>query len=215
VQFIARHFNTRILSDTTLTMDNNEEAELFVGAEIPFIEKSQITPEGTRADSFTYKPAGTTLKITPNINQEGKVVMNIFLEASQRRVGEVILGGEVLDTRRFDTMLAVEDGQTIVMGGIMREQEVEGTRGVPILKDIPFFRLVFGKRDTRQATTELVAFITPTVLRTRAEDEAATRKFTERLGGEHNWQPVRDPYGPTEGQPLSQNLQEEGPEESQ
>jgi type II secretory pathway component GspD/PulD (secretin) len=215
VQFIARHFNTRILSDTTLTMDNNEEAELFVGAEIPFIEKSQITPEGTRADSFTYKPAGTTLKITPNINQEGKVVMNIFLEASQRRVGEVILGGEVLDTRRFDTMLAVEDGQTIVMGGIMREQEVEGTRGVPILKDIPFFRLVFGKRDTRQETTELVAFITPTVLRTRAEDEAATRKFTERLGGEHNWQPVRDPYGPTEGQPLSQNLQEEGPEESQ
>ncbi|KPJ59657.1 MAG: hypothetical protein AMS15_06815, partial [Planctomycetes bacterium DG_23] len=189
VQFIARHFNTRILSDTTLTVDNNKPAELFVGAEIPFIEKSQITPEGTRADSFTYKPAGTTLKITPNINQEGKVVMSIFLEASQRRVGEVILGGEVLDTRRFNTMLAVEDGQTIVMGGIMREEEVEGIRGVPILKDIPFLRLVFSKKDTRHETTELVAFITPTVLRTRAQDEATTRKFTERLGEQHDWQP--------------------------
>ena len=188
VQFITRRFDTRILSDTTLTMENNEEAEMFVGAEIPFIEKSQITPEGTRADSFTYKAAGTTLRITPNINQKGKVVMSIFLEASQRREGEVILGGAILDTRRFNTTLAVEDGQTIVMGGIMREQEVEGIRGVPILKDIPLIRLMFSKKDTRQETTELVAFITPTVLWTRAEDEATTRKFTERLREEHDWQ---------------------------
>lgn len=195
IQFMALRFNTRILSDTALMMENNKKGTMFVGAEIPFIEKSQITPEGTRADSFTYRKAGTTLTLTPKINEENEVLMNILLESSQIREGVVILGGQVLDTRKFDTMLRLQNQQTIVIGGIMREQELKGKRGVPILQHIPILNLLFRKKDTKNEITELVAFITPTVLRTTEEDDALTRETTEGLRERRDVDPFpKNPY---------------------
>jgi len=192
VQFMARNYNTRILSDTSLSMNNNEEAEIFVGAEIPFPEKSTISPEGTRTDALIYRDAGTQLTIMPNINQDGKVVMNISLSAIQVREGEVLFGAPMLDKREFKTVLDVEDGQTVVMGGILREQESEGRRGVPILRHIPVINWIFGKKTKEHTVTELVAFISPNVLWTPADDIARTEKTKEGLRERHDWQPLND-----------------------
>ena len=195
VQFLARNYDMKILADTAITINNNKEGTIFVGSEIPFIENSQVKADGTRNDSFKYRNAGTELKITPNINQDNRVVMDIHLESSQIRSGEELLGAYILDTRKFQTMLAVENRQTVVMGGIMREQEVEGNRGVPILRHIPIVNWVFGKRDKEHQLTELVAFITPSVTRTPEEDAAKTRETKEGLRERYDWQPLNDEEG--------------------
>ena len=187
VQFLRRHADTRILSEPTLAMNNNEEGKIFVGSRIPFITNSQTSAEGSLTQSFEYRDAGTTLTITPNINEFDRVEMKVKLESSQIRPGEVLFGGFILDTREFDTELAVETGDTIVVGGIMRESESEAVRRVPILGYIPVVNLVFKKRDTKRETTELIAFITPTVLRSTEADAAVTRESADRVDRIQNW----------------------------
>ena len=187
VQFMQRHADTHILSEPTLVMNNNQTANIFVGSRIPFITKSQSTPEGTLNQSFEYKDAGTTLKITPNINTVDKVVMKVELESSQIRPGEVLFGGFIIDSRQFNTELAVESGETIVIGGIRRESDSEAVRRVPVLGHIPIVNLAFRKKDTKREATELIAFITPSVLRGGDSDREVTREAVDRLEVIQDW----------------------------
>jgi general secretion pathway protein D len=190
IQFLQRHADTRILSDTTISMNNNIPADVFVGTQIPFITNSQTTPEGALNQSFEYKDAGTTLKITPNINELDKVEMKIELEASQVRAGEVLFGGQLIDTRQFNTNVAVNSGDTIVIGGIMRESDAESSRGFPILEKVPVLNLATRKKDKKRETVELIAFITPEVLRSREEDAAATQAAAQELENINRWRPI-------------------------
>jgi len=190
IQFIQRHADARILSEPTLVMNNNEPANIFVGSRIPFITNSQATPEGTLTQSFEYKDAGTMLKITPNINELDKVVMKVELESSQIRPGEVLFGGFIIDSRQFNTELAVESGQTILIAGIMRESEADSVRRVPILGQVPVLKHAFRKRDTKLETTELIALITPIVLRDADAETAATRQTAGQLENINTWRPL-------------------------
>ena len=104
----------------------------------------------------------------------------------------MILGGEILDTRRFQTEMAVEHGQTMVIGGIMREEESEYIRRIPILGHLPLLKYLFSKKDTRFETTELIAFITPRVMRTLEDDIAVTRDVSEQLNVPEDWHPRLD-----------------------
>ncbi len=192
IQFLQRNVDTRILAEPTLVMNNNEPADLFFGSEIPFIQDSQTTPQGALNQSFDYKPAGITLKITPNINQLDKVVMKIELESSQVRQGEVLFGGLLLDTRKFNTEVAVKSGATIVIGGIMRETESEVIRRVPIIGRVPILNLAFRKKDKKRETTELIAFITATVIRDSDADAKITSETAEQLSIIEAWRPLKD-----------------------
>jgi len=158
-------------------VNNNQEADIFVGSEVPRLTDS-ITEPGTiaRRDSFEYTEIGTQLTIKPHINKEDKVVTSVQIEASERRPGEVLFGGEVFDKRNYNTELAVESGQTMVIGGILTEDESEVIHKVPLLGDIPLLGALFKKTDTEVTTRELIAFITPTVLRERREDEEVTQE---------------------------------------
>ncbi|NLW50359.1 MAG: hypothetical protein GXY85_05885 [Candidatus Brocadiaceae bacterium] len=175
VQFLQRTFCARVLAQPTLVANNNEEATLFVGSEIPFISQSISQPGTTaRSDSFEYRDVGLTLKIKPHINKHGQVVTSVLLESSQVREGEALFGAAIIDTRKYETHLAVDSGQTIVIGGILNVEEAEIVSRVPILGHIPVLKLLFSKRDRVTNTRELIAFVTPTVLRVRSEDDAVT-----------------------------------------
>ena len=190
-QFILEHFDSRILSDTTLTMDNNRRGRIFVGSQIPFITNSQ-TFQSQVTNSFQYMNVGTELIMTPIINTENRVVMDIQMTAAQVEPGVIILGGQVIDTRNFTTMLAVENNQTIVMGGIVSEQSVENIRRTPILGYIPVLDWIFAKKDKQRVVTEIVAFITPVVLRGPAEVNDMTHKTEEGIKRRQEW-PILPP----------------------
>ncbi len=188
VQFLQREFDARVLSSPSLVVNNNTEATIFVGQEIPFINESQSEPGTTaRNDSFEYREVGTKLVIKPHINDSDKVVTSIQLTASKVREGETLFGGAILDTRNYDTELAVDSGQTVVIGGIMRQEEAEIINRVPILGHIPVLKWLFSKKDKVVTTTELIAFITPTVLRDRTDDDETTQKQRDQMDELDKW----------------------------
>ena len=173
-------------------MNNNEPGDIFAGTEFLYPTTSQATPQGGVTQSFAPKTAGTKLKITPNINDIDKAVMKVELEASQIRAGEDIGGAPVIDKRLFNTELAVKSGDTMVVGGIVRNTDTEQIRRVPILGHIPVLGIPFRKKDSIHETVELVVFITPTVLRSSEDALVATREIAEGLKTTKDWQPLRD-----------------------
>jgi len=192
VQFLQRESDSRVLAEPLLVMNNNQESSIFAGEEFLYPTASQVTPQGGVTRSFAPREAGIRLKITPNINDVDKVVMKVELEASQTRAGEESGGAPIIDKRQFNTELAVKNGDTIVVGGIVRDIDSEQIRRIPILGHIPGLGALFRKRDTKRETIELVAFITPTVLRTSEDDTAATAEAAARITSKEDWNPLRD-----------------------
>jgi type II secretory pathway component GspD/PulD (secretin) len=192
VQFLERYADTEILAEPMLVMNNNEKSWVFAGEEFLYPTASQATPQGGVTTSFSPKEAGTRLTITPNINDVDKVVMKVELEVSQTRAGEEVAGAPKIGKSQFNTELAVKNGDTIVVGGIIRQATGEQIRRIPILGHIPGLGIPFRKKDSIRETTELVVFITPTVLRTSEDDLAATRGIAERIKTTKDWQPLRD-----------------------
>ncbi len=182
IQFLQRNFNVRVVSQPKLAVNNNKEAKTFVGSQVPFITSSQ-TPTGTVATeaSFEYRPVGITLKTRPHTNRNDKVVTAVEITSGQFREGEALFGGFVLGERTYQTELAVESGQAMIIGGILQQEESESIHRVPTLGHIPVLGLLFSKTGKTITTTELIAFIIPTVLRTRADDDAATRREDEQI----------------------------------
>ncbi len=126
------------------------------------------------------------------------MVTTIEIVSSQIRPGEVVFGGLILDSRRFETELAVDDGQTIVIGGIMRTEEAETVHRVPILGYIPILSLIFSKTDSQNIQTELIAFITPTVLTNRKSADDVTTKQRQKLEELQRWMKERNGKDSTE-----------------
>ena len=190
-QFVIEHFDSRILSDTSLTMDNNRHGEIFVGSQVPLLTNSQTYLNQT-TNGVVYTKVGTDLTMTPIINTEDRVVMDIQMMASQLEPGVLINGSPVIDSRNFTTMLAVENNQTIVIGGIMSEQSVENIRRMPILGYIPVLDWVFAKKDKERLVTEIIAFITPVVLRGPADANKLTHDIEEGVKQRQEW-PILPP----------------------
>lgn len=184
VQFLQRNFDAHVHSQPSIVVDNNKQATIFVGSEIPYLEQTQGEPGSTaRNYSYGYKDVGTKLVIRPHINKNRNVMMSVNIEASQIRPGQLLFGGQITDKRTYETELAVEDAQTMVLGGILRQEKGETIHRVPILGHIPLLNLLFRKKDKIVTTTELIAFITPIVLSDRAAADRATEQQRGTLEG--------------------------------
>jgi type II secretion system protein D len=171
VQFLRKNTDATVLAEPKINVSDNEMGRLFVGAQVPFITATTFTPQGGRNDSFEYRDVGITLEVTPHINNSDEVAMKIRTESSNMRVGQVLLGGAILDTRNFETDLLVRSGQTIVLGGILQREDLETVRKVPVLGSIPGLGWAFKKRDKLNREVELIVFLRPVI--TRSAEEAA------------------------------------------
>ena len=149
----------RILSTPRVSTQNNGEAEITQGIQIPI----QTTANNTVTVSF--KDAALTLKVTPQITASGTVIMKIALENSQADFSRAVNGIPPINTQRANTQVLVLDGQTTVIGGIYTSQEQTLNDRTPGLGSVPLLRWLF-KRDTiNDQSTELLIFITPRVIK--------------------------------------------------
>lgn len=179
-----------------LTMDN-EEAEIVIANEIPFLTGTSTTTVGGNIQTFIdRRDVGITLRFTPTINESNSVKLKIFQEISN--VLSTPLGGisaeEVGPTtqkRTAKSTLVVRDGQTIVIGGLMQDNVTANRRKAPCLGDIPGFGLLFRSSSRDNDKTNLLIFITPRIVRS-AQDiadvthqkEKAMEEFKEKQGVE-------------------------------
>jgi type IV pilus assembly protein PilQ len=152
----------KIVSTPRVTTLNGQKATIAQGTKIPYTTTSQ---DGT---NIQFENAELKLDVTPEINPDGSVILDI--KASNSAVGTIYQtsNGETpsIDEKKAETKVLVRNGQTTVIGGIFVESERESNTGVPLLKDIPFLGYLFKSTTKSKERRELLIFITPRILET-------------------------------------------------
>jgi general secretion pathway protein D len=178
--------NTNILSTPNITTLDNEEAELIVGQNLPFVTGS-FTGTGSENPQNPFQTierqdVGLTLKVTPQIN-EGDTVKMVL----EQEVSSVIPGtfeqGIATRKRSIKTTVLVDDGGLLVLGGLIAEEVSDTKSKVPLLGDIPLLGVLFRTENTTRTKGNLMVFLRPTILRDRRDADFVTNEKYTRLRG--------------------------------
>jgi len=165
VDLLVKHVNAKILNQPTLWTKDNEEAVFIKGKQVAFITNAQSDSSNITAvnESFEYNDVGLTLRVRPNITPEKAVDMTINLIISQ--VDPELINDEIavsnLDTT---THLIINNGQTVMLGGILFQNDSTVKQKVPLLGDIPVVGNIFRHTERQAANDELLVFVTPYVI---------------------------------------------------
>jgi general secretion pathway protein D len=171
---------TNILSTPNLVTLDNEEAKIVVGQNVPFITGS-FTNTGTATTSpfqtIERKDVGTTLRIKPQIGENGTVRMTIYQESSSVASTTAVgtdNAGPTTNKRSIESTIVVDDGQIIVLGGLIEDNYTSTRSKVPLLGDIPFLGALFRSENRSRKRTNLMVFLRPVVMR----DQGASNKVS-------------------------------------
>lgn len=172
-----------ILDRPLILAANNEEAEIVVGEQRPFVQVQRSTDGGVLDEVVQYKDVGTSLRVLPTISADGYVQLAVTQEvnsATNKEAGGGV-NAPVISTRAIQTQLLVRDGHTAVLGGLSGRQRDRTSGGVPFLSDIPLIGGLFGRKVRENTDFELFVFITPHVIYSDDDlDEAADDIRTNR-----------------------------------
>jgi type IV pilus assembly protein PilQ len=156
---LERSGNGKLLSTPRVSTQNNIEAEITQGIQIP------IQTAANNTVTVTFKDAALTLKVNPQITAAGTVIMKIAVENASPDFGRAVLGIPPINTQRANTTVLVSDGQTTVIGGIYTSQEQATNDRTPGLSRVPFLNWLFKRDTTNEQSTELLIFITPRIIK--------------------------------------------------
>ncbi len=184
---IKEHSRTNILSTPQITVLDNEEGTIEVGERVPTSTTTSSTAAG-QTQSVTMEDATIKLKIKPFISPDSD---SIKLQIDQKikqpsskvpQAQDLRNSSIILTTRNLETSVVVNDGDTIVLGGLISDQQLENITKVPILGDIPILGWLFKSKRTVVTKSNLLVFLTPTIIRTKSEQKKLlTKKLTERI----------------------------------
>jgi general secretion pathway protein D len=182
INLAASDSNVRLLSTPIIITTDNTEARLSVGEQRPIVTStsSYANSSGTQSSNYEYKDIGINLTVTPRINPQRVVVMEVLQQADQVG-GEVSIDGNqvpIILNREFEAQISVPDRGTIALGGLINSETRDSVVKIPILGDIPLIgRYLFSSTKKENVQTELIVLLTPHVLANL--DEAKTQ--TDRL----------------------------------
>lgn len=173
IDFLVKNVNAKIMNEPTLWAKDNEEATFFRGRTIPFISRSQSSTEGgATTQTFAKENVGVTLRVRPNITPENSIDMELNLIIS-RQEPELILGNTATSETNTTTHLIIEDGTTVLLSGILFQQDVEIERKLPLLGDIPLAGELFKHKELLTENSEVMIFLTPYVIEDVTEGAVA------------------------------------------
>jgi general secretion pathway protein D len=175
--------DVHILSRPVVIAANNEQAQILVGSQRPFVQVSRSLPTdaASRDQVVEYKDVGTKLSVRPTISQDGYVMLDVTQEVNNA-TNEVAFNAPVISTRSVQTQLLIKDGQTVALGGLTDKQRDSNHGGIPVLSRIPLLGGLFGHTTRSSNETELFLFLTPHVIRSDAEADSLTNPMLERAG---------------------------------
>jgi general secretion pathway protein D len=181
--------NANILSTPTLLTLDNEEARIVIGQNVPFITGSYaVTGAATTPTPFQTverRDVGLTLRVRPQISEGGTVRLQIYQEVSS--VVDTILpnpAGVVTNKRAVESIVLVDDGQIVVIGGLIQDAVRDGVEKVPVLGDIPLLGGLFTYKTRSRTKTNLMVFLRPTVLRDAQRAQSLTDDRYNYIVGE-------------------------------
>jgi len=176
-----------VVSSPQLLVLNNQTAALQVGDQVPIATQAsqqQVTTGAPIVNSIELRDTGVILKVTPRVNESGLVLLDISQEVSDVVATTTSeLNSPTIQQRRVASSVAVQDGETIALGGLIRDRRSNGRDGIPLLKDIPLLGNLFASTSTGIDRTELLILLTPRVIRGSGDARAATEELRRRIRG--------------------------------
>ena len=185
--------NTKTLSAPSMVVMNNQVASIAVGNQIPINQTSVNTGIGTTTSysQVNYLSTGVILNVQPRINPGGLVYMNISQEVSQAdKSVPLVNGNPAISQRKLATQVAVQSGQTVLLGGLIQQAEGNTDTGIPGLNRIPVLGRLFGSTNRSRNRTELIVLITPRVIRGGADAKQITDDYQSKF---ESLEPLRAP----------------------
>ncbi len=198
---LANELETNVLSAPRVTTVNNREAEIKVVQNIPWAE-----PEVTMSDQglavtwkINFEEVGINLKVTPTISEDGKITMVLNPEVSEKTADYPLTVTQgtttipytvpVIDKRTASTKVVIGDGQTLIIGGMIKDKVIKEETKVPLVGDIPILGYLFKSKKTTKEKTELLIFVSPTVINSQELSHMARQ---ERFGPGRSFAQDRD-----------------------
>jgi len=166
---IAAAGKAQLLSRPSILARDSQPASIIVGQSVPLITSVRYDTFGNAINSVTYTDVGIILKVTPFITGDGLVQMIVSPNSSSIDPTTTVpistgVNAPVIDQRNADTVVVTPDGQTIVIGGLMRNDRTDSENKIPLLGDIPFLGNLFKRKIKNNIKTELLIFLTPHVV---------------------------------------------------
>jgi general secretion pathway protein D len=183
---LERENKAQILSSPHVLASDNQEARIDISQEIPTVSAETVIPSGGSSITTTtvqYRDTGVLLAVTPHINERGLVTMDVYQEVSEQSE-DVVVAGESFPSffkRVVQTSLTVQHGQTIVLGGLIRENKSKAASGVPWLVRLPVIGFIFGSTRDFFDKTELIIMLTPVVIVDLDDVDAVTEGFKSKV----------------------------------
>jgi general secretion pathway protein D len=178
---LASDDQSNVLSTPSLVMLDNEESEIVVGQNVPFVTGSQQTTGGLANPFQTIQrqDVGLTLKVKPQINEGNAIKMDIVQEISSVVPDSTSGAADIVTNKRsIKTSVLADDGSIVILGGLIQDDLKEGESKVPLLGDIPLLGGLFRSKTSQKVKTNLMVFIHPVILRdARSGSYYATRKY--------------------------------------
>ncbi|MBD8596600.1 type II secretion system secretin GspD [Pseudomonas sp. CFBP 8772] len=174
---------TQVLSAPSLVVMNNQQAQIQVGDNIPISQTTVNTSTTTATlSSVEYVQTGVILDVVPRINPGGLVYMDIQQQVSDANDTATDANGNPrISTRSVSTQVAVQSGQTVLLGGLIKQDNADTVSAVPYLGSIPGLRWLFGNTVKSKKRTELVVLITPRVITSNSQARQVTDDYRQQL----------------------------------
>ncbi len=204
--FLESQSGANVLSTPNLVALDNEEAKIVIGQNVPFVTGSFSTAStsGTTNPFQTIdrKDVGLTLRIRSQIGENGTVRMTVFQENSSV-TSTSATSGPTTDKASIETTVVVDDGQIIVLGGLLKDEYTDGDQGVPGLSSIPLLGNLFKSENRKRVKTNLMVFLRPVVMRNQASSDQLTLDRYESIRAlQQVSQPAPNPVLPDTGAPV-------------
>ena len=215
--FLARFLEAtgsgNVLSTPNLLTLDNEEAKIVIGQNVPFVT-GQFTNTGASSGSVNpfqtieRKDVGLTLKVKPQISENGTVKLTIFQEVSSVLASTVnAANGPTTNKRTIESNVLVEDGAVVVLGGLLQDEYAGSQERVPGLADVPFFGNLFKSEARSRKKTNLMVFLRPVVVRDATATQALSNERYEQMRGtQQSGQPEPSSTLPINEAPVLPNL---------
>lgn len=170
-----------VISSPSLMVLDNHTASIAVGTQQP-VKSSDTYVNGTNITSaIQYKDTGVSLSVTPSVNAGNMVTMQINQSVTDVGTEDTATGQRSFLQRQFNSKVAVRSGETLVLGGLIRDNTTTGKAGIPLLQDLPIFGNLFGANSKSTARTELLVVITPRVVRSDVDMKAIGQDMRDRM----------------------------------
>ncbi|HOH27431.1 MAG TPA: secretin N-terminal domain-containing protein [Syntrophorhabdus sp.] len=185
INALATQSRAKVIAAPHILVTDNREARIQVGQQVPIVTSTSYdtTVTSSRTSTIQYKDIGIILKVTPQVNESGLVALDLAQEVSTYSTIELGLNETtiILNKAEATTNVVVKDGETIIIGGLIREDTDKSRSGVPWLSKIPLFGYLFGNTTDNETRQEYIILLTPRVIKNQNDAKEMTNDYVDRM----------------------------------